>query len=74
MTMVQVLSQGGGQLNALGRMIVSALLNSYKMNYNLTTAQVIQQFNAIYPSSSKTGYDAFEQQLDTWNNQPCILN
>ncbi len=75
MTLVQVLSQGGGGLNALGRQIVSAYLNSYTMNYNLTTSQVVSQFNAIFPSSSKTGYDTFEAQLDNWNsNQVCNLN
>jgi hypothetical protein len=53
-TMLQVLNTGGGlnetSLKALGRATVAALLNAHAFgeSYPLTTAQVIQMFNAVY--------------------------
>ncbi|MEK7063697.1 MAG: hypothetical protein AAB955_03345 [Patescibacteria group bacterium] len=47
-TLVQVLSQGGGGLNAYGRKAVGALLNSTSMSSGLTAGQVIAKFQATY--------------------------
>jgi|GEM_PF-2330158 len=51
MTLVQVLGQGGGGINMLGRATVGALLNSTSMNTGMTAAQVISAFNAAYPGT-----------------------
>ena len=74
----QVLSLGGGGLNALGRHTVSALLNAGAIgtpNYGLTQAQVISQFNAAYASKV---YDPtknyFESLSDSYANVTCPLN
>lgn len=54
-TLLQVASNGGGGLNALGRHAVAALLNasSPDVNYGFATpAEVIAAFNAAYPGRS----------------------
>jgi hypothetical protein len=49
-TMHDVLATGGGGCTALGRQIVSALLNSEVLpGYPLTPAQVISAFQAAFP-------------------------
>ncbi len=48
MTLVQVLSNGGGGLDAYGRKAVGALLNASALNSGLTPAQVISKFVATY--------------------------
>ncbi len=50
-TLLQVLQQGGGGLNALGRHTVAALLNSVASNvdYALTAEEVITLFNGNVP-------------------------
>jgi hypothetical protein len=54
-TLLQVLNQGGGGLNRLGRETVGALLNAGKLgNFPYTQAQVISMFNAAYPGSSNS--------------------
>lgn len=52
MTLLQVLRQGGGDLKALGRHTVAALLNgaSADVNYGMDAAGVIAAFNAAYAS------------------------
>ena len=53
----QVLSLGGGGLNALGRHAVSALLDAQRLgasNFGMTAAGVISAFNAVYPGSDYT--------------------
>lgn len=72
-TLVQVLGQGGGGLNALGRHAVAALLNasSSDVDYDRTTAEVIASFNAAYASGS---YDALKNVFETFNEQGCPLN
>jgi hypothetical protein len=51
-TMQQVISQGGGGLNALGRQTVSALMNAASLGlaFELSTNDVISRFNAAFAS------------------------
>ncbi|MBI3790455.1 MAG: hypothetical protein HY275_06220 [Gemmatimonadetes bacterium] len=77
-TLQQVLSQGGGGLNALGRQTVSALLNSMAIGtpkYGLTTSQVISQFNAAYESKVyEPTKNYFESLTDSYSGITCPLN
>ncbi len=75
MTLLDVLEQGGGGLNALGRHVVAALLNSASsgVNYDLTTAQVIQLFNNLYPASGSE-YNKLKDYFQKFNEQGCPLN
>ncbi len=75
MTLLQVLQQGGGGLKALGRHTVAALLNSASsgVDYDLTTAQVIQLFNDLYPSTT-TEYNKLKDYFAKFNEQGCPLN
>ena len=50
-TLLQVLQQGGGGLNKLGRDTVTALLNAGSVNFPYSQADVINMFNATYPGS-----------------------
>ncbi|MDH4132093.1 MAG: hypothetical protein OEV95_09855 [Gemmatimonadota bacterium] len=72
-TLLQVLSTGGGKLIALGRHTVAALLNSASsgVDYNLTTAEVIAEFNATYPASN---YGPQKDRFASFNEQGCPLN
>jgi len=74
MTLVQVLRQGGGQLIALGRHTVAALLNgaSGGVDYDLSAAQVIAEFNDVYPGSNGE-YNTLKGYLETFNEQGCPL-
>jgi hypothetical protein len=62
-TLHAVLATGGGGLTALGRQIVSALLNSVALfpNYPLTTAQVIADFQAAFASGD---FDTLKSQIE----------
>jgi hypothetical protein len=75
MTLDEVLGQGGGGLNALGRHTVAALLNggSDGVDYDLTSAQVIAAFNAVYPGSD-SAYESLKNRLAGLNEQGCGLN
>lgn len=75
MTLLEVLSQGGGGLNALGRHTVAALLNaaSADVDYAFTPAQVISLFNSAYPGTSAQ-YEALKNQLETENERGCGLS
>jgi hypothetical protein len=75
MTLLEVLSQGGGGLNALGRHTVAALLNSTALggDYEFTTAEVIQAFNNVYPSSG-VHYLILKNQFEQENESGCPLN
>lgn len=55
MTLVQVLSQGGGGLNAYGRATVGALLNADKLTSGLTPSQVIAKFQVTFDGAPTTG-------------------
>ncbi len=76
LTLLQVLSLQGGGLNALGRHTVAALLNgaSGGVSYDLAAAQVIAEFNALYPSADKDSYEALKNTFATFNEQGCPLN
>ncbi len=77
-SLVQVLSSGGGGLNALGRHVVAALLNnSADLGTGTTTAGVISTFNSIYagaPTSGNTNsyYGGFTSMFTAPEN--CSLN
>ena len=72
-TLLQVLSQGGGKLIALGRHTVAALLNaaSSGVNYPLSAAEVVNEFNAVYPSSN---YGPQKDRFEAFNEAGCPLN
>lgn len=75
MTLLQVLQQGGGGLNALGRHTVAALLNaaSPNVNFDLTVTQVIAEFNAVFPGT-KPEYESLKDTFAGLNEQGCPLN
>jgi hypothetical protein len=76
MTLLQVLQQGGGGLNALGRHTVAALLNaaSTGVEYPLTTAQVISGFNAVFPVTSDSAVETLHLRWAGFNEAGCPLN
>ena len=73
MTLLEVLSQGGGGLNALGRHTVAALLSSASsgVNYGMTPAQVIAAFNGVFPGGD---YNTLHNTLAAANERGCPLN
>lgn len=76
MTLLQVASQGGGGLKALGRHSVAALLNSAStgVDYDLTTAQVISGFNSAYASGNAETIEAQHILFMQNNEDGCPLN
>jgi hypothetical protein len=72
-TLVDVLGNGGGGLDALGRHTVAALLNgaSSGVSYDLSSSSVISSFNAVYPGAN---YERLKNQLASLNEQGCPLN
>jgi hypothetical protein len=64
---------GGGGLDALGRHVVVALLDaaSGEVGYDLSVAQVIAAFNAVYPGGD---YEALKNQLQGFNEQVCPID
>jgi hypothetical protein len=75
MTLLAVLQQGGGGLNALGRETVAALLNasSSGVNYPLLDTEVIDRFNAVHPGT-KQEYNALKDEFEADNTLGCPLN
>lgn len=71
-TLLQVLGQGGGGLNALGRHTVAALLNSASgsVSYDMTTAGVITAFNDVFPGGD---YEARKNIFAEFNEQGCSI-
>jgi hypothetical protein len=69
-TLLQVLSQGGGGLNALGRQVVAALLNASSTNYAYSATEVIAMFNAVYPGGD---YETLKAELEYQNTVYCPL-
>jgi hypothetical protein len=71
-TLQQVISQGGGGLNALGRQAVGALMNAASpgVSYELTPAQVVAKFNAATPATYESVKDEFEALTDV-NGRIC---
>jgi hypothetical protein len=74
-TLHQVVSQGGGGLNALGRHTVAALLNAAHPNvsYDLSASEVIAQFNAVYPGNT-AAYNRLKDAFEAFNEQGCSLS
>ena len=72
-TLLQVLWQGGGGLNALGRHTVAALLNAASpgVEYDMTVEEVIAAFNEVYPDGD---YEGLKMELEDFNEQGCPLN
>jgi len=73
LTLLQVLEQGGGGLNALGRHTVAALLNtaSPDVDYAYTDPQtVINLFNAVFPGGD---YEALKNIFAGFNELGCPL-
>jgi len=72
-TLLQVVSQGGGGLVALGRHTVAALLNaaSAGVDYGMSTASVIAEFNAQYNGSA---IEATKDKFASLNERGCSLN
>ena len=72
-TLVQVLANGGGGLDALGRHTVAALLNASSpgVDSGLSAAAVISAFNAAYPGGD---YKALKNRFAGLNEQGCPLN
>ena len=72
-TLVQVLGQGGGGLNALGRQTVAALLNAanLEVNYTYTILEVISKFNAVYPGGD---YEGLKDDFEAENTIFCPLS
>ncbi len=75
MTLLQVLQQGGGGLKALGRHTVAALLNASSggVDYEFTTAEVIQAFNNTFPAVG-AGYEIQKNIFAQENERGCPLN
>ncbi|HXG75706.1 MAG TPA: hypothetical protein VNJ53_03970 [Gaiellaceae bacterium] len=73
MTLLEVLQQGGGGLNALGRHTVAALLNAASggVDYSFTTTQVINMFNAVYPGGD---YEDLKDTFEAENESGCPLS
>jgi hypothetical protein len=72
-TLVQVLSLGGGGLNALGRASVAALLNaaSPDVDNGMTAADVIAAFNGVFPGGD---YETLKNAFDASNNAGCPID
>jgi hypothetical protein len=74
LTLLEVLQQGGGGLNALGRHTVAALLNvaSGDVDYAYTSTQtVIDAFNAVYPNGD---YEGLKNIFAGFNELGCPIS
>ena len=74
MTLLQVLQQGGGGLNALGRHTVAALLNTASggVDYAYTEpSTVIGYFNGVFPGGN---YEGLKNIFAGFNERGCPLN
>jgi hypothetical protein len=74
-TLLQVLQQGGGGLNALGRHTVAALLNaaSPDVDFAFSRAGVIRRFNDVFPGTP-AAYEALKNQFEAQNERGCPLS
>jgi hypothetical protein len=72
-TLLQVLQQGGGGLNALGRHTVAALLNaaSPSVDFGFTPSEVISGFNDVFPGGD---YEGLKDEFESFNERGCPLN
>ena len=74
MTLLDVLSQGGGGLAALGRHTVAALLNtaSPDVDYaHTTTGFIVDEFNSVFPGGD---YEGLKNIYAGFNELGCPLN
>lgn len=76
MTLLEVLSQGGGGLSALGRHTVAAYLNARAFNYDLSASAVVRRFNWATDGDPSTGLslEAQKNEFAALNEQYCPLN
>ena len=74
-TLLQVLQNGGGGLNALGRHTVATLLNSAStgVSFELSPAQVITAFNNVFPGPNSQ-YQTLKNRFAGLNERFCPLN
>jgi hypothetical protein len=74
MTLLEVLQQGGGGLNALGRHTVAALLNAAAadVTYDLAVGEVIGLFNDAFPGD-KPEYNVLKNTFEGLNELGCPL-
>ncbi len=73
-TLLQVMQQGGGGLNALGRHTVAALLNSAQPGVSFdigSPAGVVAMFNNAYPGSD---YEPLKNLFAGYNEQGCPIS
>ena len=71
MTLLDVLELGGGDLDALGRHAVAALLNATSgIDYYLDAAGVIDAFNEVYPGGD---YEELKDRFEENNELGCPL-
>ena len=75
MTLGEVVSLGGGGLEALGRHTVAAMLNgaSDGVNYEFSDEDVIQMFNDLFPGSEED-YEALKNTFEYNNELGCPLD
>ena len=74
-TLLQVLQQGGGGPNNLGRQTVAALLNAANpdVDYPFTPEQVISMFNDTFPGS-QSDYSELRDVFEEANDGDCPLD
>jgi hypothetical protein len=74
-TLLDVVSNGGGGLEALGRHTVAAMLNgaSDGVNYEFTDEEVISMFNDLFPGSEED-YEALKNTFEYNNELGCPLD
>ncbi len=75
MTLLGVMEQGGGQLNALGRHTVAGLLNAASggVSYDRSEGQIIDMFNSTFPGNGGA-YNGTKNVFEYFNEQGCPLN
>jgi len=75
LTLLDVASNGGGGLEALGRHTVAALLNgaSDGVNYEFSDEEVIEMFNGLFPATDDD-YEALKNTFEYNNELGCPLD
>lgn len=75
MTLLDVLAQGGGGLNALGRHTVAALLNaeSPDVDYGMDGGTVVELFDDTFPGT-KDDYESLKALFEAMNESGCPLD
>jgi hypothetical protein len=75
-TLLEVLSQGGGGVRALGRHAVAALLNasSPEVDYELTEVEVLLSVNEELTNGTEASIELLKNDLDLFNNEGCPLD